>query len=122
MQYPKFDAKMKNQMGTVLDQQGARGTYGIILDYDPTRNMASVLVAHPGSDDAGEAYYNVPCPTTIGVQTVSPLPGRPCWVSFKDNTTWFPIITTFFNHAYSEVDFDNQYAAVNNTPRYIFSM
>lgn len=122
MQHPKFEEKVNQAIVKPAMEQASKATYGIILDYNQFKNTASVLVSHPGSDAPGEAFYNVPCPVHLGVQGQAPLPGRPCWVAFKDTTNWFPIVVAFFNHIYEDVDFDKQTIAKNNIPRYMITM
>lgn len=59
--------------------QQAQGGYGIVLHYDSTENVATIVLSRPGSDEPGEIFSNVPCPVTNGIQTVAPEIGRACF-------------------------------------------
>lgn len=119
---PKFEKKIKDNIITPARQQINTSGYGIIMNYDPGMNQATVMMSAMGSDFYGQMYHNVPCPTNIGVQVVAPEPGRPCFVNFKDNNDSYPVIVTYFNHVYAQVDFSRQTTATNNTPRYMLDM
>jgi hypothetical protein len=115
---PKFTQKLQDQIGTSYDQQATSG-YGMILKYYTTSNTAMVLMSSAGSDNAGEIYDNVPCPVYKGVQTVAPNTGTPVWVDFKDKDTNSPIVTTYWNHEYKDLDYKAQTMSVNSVPRYM---
>ena len=102
--------------------QMVNGNYGLIIDYDPIENTATVILSGQGSDQLGEILHNVYCPVHLGIQSVNPEKGRLCWVSFKDAAMAMPVINHFFSHVYSQVDFNRHNKAVVNTPRFIFSM
>lgn len=121
-QHPKFEQKLTERVVQPQMEQTAQAGYGIVYEYDSFNNTATVVMANRGSDDVGDLYRNVPCPVQLGVQNVAPEPGRPCWVAFKDNSPNFPIIVTYFNHVYAEVDYQRQTKAVTTTPRYMFDM
>lgn len=117
-----FQDKIRKQVVDPAMRQAAAPRYGFVLSYNPIDNTASIALTSPGTDDLGEIFNNVPCPTSIGVQTVAPEAGRPCWVQWKDNNEAFPIITHFFNHAYTKIDYSKQTKAENNTPRFFLNM
>ena len=121
-QYPKFEQKVTEKLVQPQFEQGAQPGYGIIMDYNSFDNTATVLMANKGSDDLGELYSNVPCPVYLGVQSVAPEKGRPCWVAFKDNSTNFPVVTHYFNVFYSSIDHQRQTKAVNSMPRFMFNL
>jgi len=120
--YPKFSQSIRENIVQSHSKQQAVPGYGIVMDYDSVNNRATVLMSSAGSDQPGEIYKEVICPTTIGIQTVAPETGRPCWVVFKNNNTAFPIITNFFNHVYDQIDYTKQTQATNSIPRYMTIM
>lgn len=100
----------------------AKPRYGIIVGYDYKTNTASVLLSSPDSDSPGDIIRNVMCPSIRGIQGVAPSPGYPCWVAFKGDREKFPVILTYFNHNYERYDYNNQYDAINYTPKFMLSM
>lgn len=119
--YPKFEQKVKEKLIQPSKDQNYGPNYGIILGYDPTTNRASILVAHHGSDAAGEVFNNIPCPMQLGTQSVAPKPGTPVGVMYKDGNVQSPMITHYFNHIYQNVNQTRQNRSVNVTPRYIYT-
>lgn len=119
---PKFERKVQDKLIQPQQEQEGHPTYGIIMMYDSTRNTATVLASGKGSDAVSDIYHDVPCPTQIGVQGVSPEPGRPCLLVFKDQSQAFPIVSNYFNHAYYEIDYQKQVRADNTTPRFLTGM
>lgn len=119
---PKFERKLREQIVYPDDLQRAEPGYGIIMDYNPTDNVATVLMSHPGSDQPGQFFHSVPCPTNMGVQTVAPEQGRQCWVVFKDGTMSNPMITHFFNHTFRDIDAYKNDRAVNDIPRFMLEL
>ena len=125
MANPKFENKIKQNIVAPNTQQRNMSGYAIVLTYNGNTNTASIQMGKPGSPGLGKIYKDVPCPTNIGLQGVAPELGRPCFVDFKGNgnsSDYYPVITTFFNHVYNEIDFEKQNTAVNNIPRYILGM
>lgn len=120
--YPKFNQSIKTTVVEPHAQQQAVPGYGIVMNYDPLHNTATVLMSSTASDQPGEIHREVLCPTNIGVQSVAPEVGRPCWVVFKNNNFGFPMITHFFNHVYNEIDYTKQNDATNSVPRYMTIM
>lgn len=116
---PKFQQRVQDQIVTPSQQQTNQPGYGIVMAYDRLTNTATVLMSQPGSDQWGEFYANVPCPTSVGVQGVGPEIGRPCWVIFADGTMSNPMITHYFNHIYEDIDFDRQNKAQDSMPRFM---
>ncbi len=104
---------------TPVTQAEREPVWGIVLWYNATRNVANVLAAQPGSDAMGEIYPNVPCPVTVGLQTVAPEVGRACLLTFKGD---FPIISSFFNYSYNNQDYPRNTAAVQAVPSYMLEM
>lgn len=124
MNNPKFEKKVTQNIvkPAMYKSQQATTGYAIVLSYSAEANTACIQMSHPNSNVLGQIYQNVVCPTTIGVQGVSPGVGRPCTVIFKgggNGSDYFPIITSFFNHAYYSIDHPSQSTSVNNIPRFI---
>lgn len=118
----KFDRKVTESIiKPHLRTMGEPG-FGIVITYDQNSNTATVLMAQKGSDAAGEIYHNVPCPTTMGVQTVAPDPGRQCAVTFKNGNIGSPIITNFFNYMYEQFDYSKQNTAPAPMPYFMRGM
>lgn len=120
--YPKFEQKIYERVVQPQLEQGAQPGYGIVMDYNAQENTATVLMSSRGSEDVDQLYTKVPCPVYMGVQSAAPEKGRHCWVSFKDNSTNYPVVTHYFNHFYSNIDYDRHNLAVNVTPRYMLNM
>jgi len=114
----KVDKQVQEQIG-IAKRKDARPGYGLIMHFNVLDNTATVAMSRPGSDQMGEIFSNVPCPVQLGVQTVAPEVGRPCWLEFKDGTQSNPIVTTYFSHSYDELDYDRQYYIDNDTPRFM---
>lgn len=112
----------KPQQGIVAPDRGSdTERYGLILEYDKHTNTATVILPKYGTDDPGEIYTNVLCPTEIGVQSLAPEMGRPCFVSFMRSTNT-PIISSFFNHDFEEVDERRHDAVQNTVPRFMMEL
>lgn len=122
MPNPKFEQKLRDQVVYPDAFQRAQPGYGIVMEYDSSDNTATVLMSMPGSDQIGQYYTKVPCPTNMGIQTVAPEQGRQCWVIFKDGTQANPMVTHFFNHIYSETDALTNGRAVNDIPRFMLEL
>ena len=119
---PRFDQKIQEKFIQPSQDQHLSGTYGIVMDYNATTNRASVVVAQKGSEDLGQTFHEVPCPVNMGMQTVAPGVGYPCWVQFKDGTNAFPVVTNFFNHAYHTNDATRVNKAYHAVPKFMFGM
>ena len=119
MNNPKFEQKLKQKVITPNTNQQLTSGYAIVLSYDSQANTACIQMNQKKGSGLGQIYQNVVCPTNIGVQGVTPEPGRPCFVDFNGTTDFFPVITHFFNHVYNNIDYTKQSTSVNNLPRYI---
>lgn len=118
-----YDLKRKiNDQIQNAEMRVATPGYGIVMGYNRYDNTATVLLSQPGSDMPGRFYTNVPCPTFPGIQMVAPERGRPCWVSFKDGLQSTPVITHFFHHSYRDLEYERQYVADNDVPRFMLEM
>lgn len=120
--YPKFEQAIRENIVEANEAQKSLPGYGIILDYDPMYNTATVMMADPSSDLPGELFHDVMCPTNMGLQTVAPEPGRPCWVVFRNNSQAMPMITHFFNHVYHKIDYSRYTTSLNTIPRFMLGM
>ena len=101
---PNFQKYISNQANKNLMQQTA-SRYGIIQDYDPITNTATVLLPDQDSDAIGEVLRSVPCPVTLGVEMAAPEAGRPCWVAMRrGQSSRGAIITNYFHHNFANVD------------------
>lgn len=121
MQNYSLSNKINEQISNANRQESQPG-YGIIMDYNEEDNTATVLLAAPGSDEPGQYFTGVPCPTMLGVQSVAPEMGRPCWVMFRDGAQRSPFISHYFHHSYQDMEYDQQYYAINNTPRFMMDL
>lgn len=115
---PKFENHIKSRISQA-DSERVKSRYGIVTGYDRTSNTATVLMTASDSDLPSEVLKNVPCPVLLGVQTVAPEPGRPCWVVFKGNSETFPVISHFFNHSYEKFDYKRQNNASTGIPSFV---
>lgn len=119
MKYPKFEEAIKDKVVNPAIGQMRQPGYGLIMDYDPINNRATVLAAKHGTDRPDQLYYNVPCPITPGVQSVAPELGRPCWIIFRDPQSPTPMITHFFSFNHLDKDYEDQTRANNPIPRFM---
>lgn len=114
----------KAQTQSLIDQSRlnyATGRIGIITSYDPYDNTASVALSKEQSNEIEEIMTKVPCPVILGVQSVAPSPGLPCWVMFKDGKKTQPLIVSFFNHRYDQYNYSSQTRANVALPLYLTS-
>ena len=95
------------------------GRFGVIMSFDENENTATVVISKQETNEIEDVLRNVPCPVMLGVQTVMPSPGRPCWVVFKDGNVTQPIVTHYFNHNYGNYDYANQVVSPNQIPSYL---
>lgn len=118
-----FENKIKRNVVQQAMAEGVQSGYGVILEYDKKTNTASVLMSQGTSDLPGEILHKVPCPMpSPGVQGVSPEMGMQCWVEFKAKSMNHPVITSFFNHFYDQVNFAKLTNARAPLPRFMYSI
>lgn len=122
-----FDQKTNERLDLIdtlkRRQQNPSGNYGIIQSYDSETNSATVLMTAVDSDLPSDILTGVLCPVTLGVQTVAPESGRPCWVVFKGTfNDRRAIISHYFNHRFETHDYGKQYVARSSIPRYTLGM
>ncbi len=119
--YPKYEKRLQQDL-TNRELSRTTGREGIIIAYNEFRNTATVLLTNPQDGGVGVTVENVPCPTYMGIQIAAPEPGRSCWVEFKNSGERNPIITHFYNLAYSQFDYENQMNASSMIPNYYTSI
>lgn len=122
MNNPKFQKHLNDHY---MDQERSKqkGRYGIIISYDSPTNTATVVLSSPDSDVTGDILTKVPCPVQLGIQTVAPEPGRPCWVVFKnDRDTHNAVISHYFNQFYNKYDHPRQAPADSGIPSFMLGM
>ncbi len=102
--------------------QHPSGVLGVVASFDRYTNTATVIVSASDSDVVEEILYKVPCPVLLGVQSVAPEPGRPCYVAFKGGNKNQALITHFYNHMYDETDYGRQTQADVALPSYLLNL
>ena len=116
---------MKDQANKIYDErkyQAMSGRLGVISSYDEVNNTATVMISGENSDVIEDVLRNVMCPVSLGVQSVTPSPGRECWVVFKNNNISQPLITHYYNHRYSQYDYPKQTQAHIGLPNYLLGL
>lgn len=98
------------------------GVFGVISAYDRYTNTATVITSRPDSDEIDEILNKVPCPVLLGVQTVAPSPGLPCYVIFKGGNRSQPLVSHFWNHRYDEYNYGPQTKADVALPSYLLNL
>lgn len=121
-QYPKFEQKLRSKVVDRALQQAAKPGYALVLSFDAVKNTCDIVTAMPGSDELGEVLTNIPAPHQSGVQASAPRPGMMCWIAYRDGTTSDPFITHFFDPRYQETQYQKQYEARNDIPRFMTQM
>jgi len=119
------DLELEKTIQSLIEQkmkQTARPRYGIVLSYNRQDNTATVLLTSPDSDKPGDIYPNVLCPTNLGIQSSEPEMGRPCWVEFSGPDHHTPVITHFFHSSYRDMEYQQQYRATNDIPRFMMEL
>lgn len=121
-QYPKFEESIRERIVDPSIQKSNFPSIAMVLEYHSQHNSVDIQTARPGTYQPGEIYKNIPCPQSGGVQAVAPSPGTMCRVSFPDGSSINPVITSFFNPFYAENDYQKQYSAQNDTPRFLMEI
>lgn len=101
--------------------QRPHGVLGVISSYDRYNNTATVIVSRPDTDEVEEILRNVPCPVLLGLQSVAPDPGRPCYVVYKNGNKSQALITHYYNHRYDHFDYSRQTRADIAIPSYLLN-
>lgn len=120
--YPKFEERLRNNVIDPAMRQTQKPGYAVVMSFDPVKNTCDLVTAQAGSDQMGEVLTNIPAPFQAGLQTTAPKPGTMCWIAYRDGTTADPYITHFFDVKFTENNYQQQYTARNNLPRFMVGM
>lgn len=118
IKYPKFDSKIQNQIDASKMRQ-SKIRPGIIMEFEKTTNSATVILDDPYSNQVGNVVGNVPCPSVMGVQNVSPQPGTRCLVGFRDDNENHAYIITFFEENNMSSNYLHNYVVNTGIPKYM---
>ena len=116
--YPKFDQKIRDQIDLVGLQQ-SKTRPGVIMSYDKINNTAVIVLDDHNTELMGSALSGVPCPTSKGVQAVSPTMGTRCLVGFRDNNESSPYILNFFEDTKRNPSYIANYVVKTGVPRFM---
>lgn len=120
---PKTNEKLVNHHYLRDKTRNPSGSVGIIQSYNSQTNTATVLIASPDSDIPNDIMTDVMCPVQIGIQTVAPEPGRPCWIVYKGGVNdRKAMISHYFNHNYTSYDYTKQSVSRSAVPRYMLGI
>lgn len=120
--YPKFHAQLRDKLLDPMARQAAQPGYAMVVSFNPYTNTCDIVTSQPGSDEMGEVLTNVPAPLQDGVQASAPKPGTMCWIAFRDGTRGDPFISHYFDANFQKFNYQKQYNAKMDTPRYLISM
>lgn len=95
------------------------GLLGVIVSYSRYDNTATVAVSKPDSDEIEDILHKVPCPVLLGVQSVAPTPGTPCYVALKGGNKRQALVTHYYNHNYSRYNYSKQNHTDSLIPSYL---
>ena len=112
---------IKNEINTNRTQY-PNGVLGVISAYDRYTNSATVIVSRPDTDEVDEILNKVPCPVLLGIQSVAPEPGLPCYVVYKVGNRSQPLITHFYNHNYNLYNYGPQTQANVALPNFLLNI
>lgn len=116
--YPKFDHKIQNQIDQSKMKQG-KGRPGVIMSYSMKDNTASIVLDDQMSTQTGNIMHNVPCPVTVGVQSVAPEPGTRCFVQFRDDNESNGYVAFYFDQPEISSSYDRNYTVNTGIPKYM---
>lgn len=116
MMNEKHKAQIQGEIASNRQAQMS-GSLGVIIAYNSEMNTATVAMTENDSDEIREILENVPCPISApGVQTVSPEPGKLCWVHFANGSINSPLIVNFYNHRFNQFEHTKQYKTAFGLP------
>lgn len=101
--------------------QYPNGALGVVTAYNRYDNTATVIISRPDTDEIDEVINKVPCPVLLGIQSVAPSPGRPCYVIFKGGNKTQPLISHFYNHRFGQYDYNLQSKSHVALPSYLLN-
>jgi hypothetical protein len=116
--YPKFDNKIQNQIDLSRMRQ-SKTRPGVVMEFNKKYNVATVILDDSLSSQLGNIVQGVPCPTSMGVQTVAPEPGTRCLIGFRDDNENHPYIINYFNDPGSSSGQLNSYVVNTGIPKYL---
>jgi hypothetical protein len=116
--YPKFDSKIQNQIDLSRMRQ-SKSRPGVVMKFDKKTNTAVVVLDDQLSGQIGNIIGNVPCPSVMGVQFISPEAGTRCLVGFRDDNESHPYIITYFNDLGTGSAKLNDYVVNTGLPKYM---
>lgn len=116
--YPKFDNKIQTQIDASKMRQN-KIRPGVVMQFDKSTNMATVILDDPYSTQIGNIVSKVPCPSVMGIQNVSPQPGTRCLVGFRDENENHAYIISFFEEDNMSSNFLHNYAVNTGIPKYL---
>jgi len=99
--------------------QRPAGVFGVVSSYQRHTNTVTVVVTKSDTDEIDEVLNNVPCPVLLGIQSVAPTPGMPCYVLYKGGNRSQAVISHFYNHRYSDYNYGPQNETPTAIPSYL---
>lgn len=116
--YPKFDQKIQDQINLNM-MQAAKTRPGMVLSFNKQSNTARVLLDDQFSENLGSVFESVPCPTSKGVQSVSPSVGTRCLIAFRDNNQASPYILNYFEDTSLNPSYMLNYSVNTGIPKFL---
>ncbi len=117
-QYPKFDEKLKSHISNNQLQQ-SKTRSGTIMSYNKMNNTAVIILDDRMTNQIGDIIRNVPCPATLGVQSVAPTAGTRCIVGFADTNERFPHIVSYIDDTNSVGRYMPNYSVNTGVPKFM---
>lgn len=99
--------------------QSPSGVFGVVTSYSRYTNTATVVVTKADTDEIDEVLNNVPCPVLLGIQSVAPTPGMPCYILYKGGNSSQAVISHFYNHRYNDYNYGPQNETPTAIPTYL---
>jgi len=116
--YPKFDKKIQDQID-LSTMRSSRSRPGMIMDYSRSNHTATIILDEQYSSGMGSVIKNVPCPVTVGVQSVSPTIGTRCLVGFRDSNEASPYVVNYFEDNISNSSYYRNSFIDTGIPRFM---
>ena len=117
-QYPKFDEKLNSHINTNQLQQ-SKTRSGTIMSYNKMTNTAVIILDDRMTNQVGNIIRNVPCPSTLGIQSVSPTAGARCIVGFADSNERYPHIVSYIDDANNVGKYMPSYSVNTGIPKFM---
>ena len=116
--YPKFDSKIQSQIDASRMRQ-SKNRPGVVMQFNKRNNTAVIVLDDPLSGQIGNISGDVPCPSIMGVQMISPEAGTRCLVGFRDDNENHPYIITYFDDQSKNSGRLNNYVVNTGLPKYM---